>query len=430
MMNKKTQRIIVIIVAAALLLSVMLPLLSMFAQASVTQGDIQNIKNELSDIQAQKKDAEARLKAIRNDLSKAKEQVEIIRNQVLLTEQEINASQAMLDEYDRQIADKEQEIAGLEQQEEQQYQEFYQQVRWMEETGGVNYLSILFEANSFADMLDQAMLIGDIMDYSNRIIEQLEATQAELGLARDALASDRADQALVQQELEERKAELEDKRNEAQNLMNQIAATESEYAAEAKELAETEAQVNKQLKDAQTKYAAQLAELERKRQEQAAANGGSATVNMTSGDWYWPLSNRYKISSLFGSRVDPINGRRDNHTGTDIPAPSGTPICAAQDGVVTTVNANKNASSYGYYCIISHGNGYATLYAHQCQVPPVTEGQTVSKGQVIGYVGTTGRSTGNHLHYELRVNGVRGDVLKLYPGMRFTSPAGGTINGG
>ena len=430
MMNKKTQRIIVIIVAAALLLSVMLPLLSMFAQASVTQGDIQNIKNELSDIQAQKKDAEARLKAIRNDLSKAKEQVEIIRNQVLLTEQEINASQAMLDEYDRQIADKEQEIAGLEQQEEQQYQEFYQQVRWMEETGGVNYLSILFEANSFADMLDQAMLIGDIMDYSNRIIEQLEATQAELGLARDALASDRADQALVQQELEERKAELEDKRNEAQNLMNQIAATESEYAAEAKELAETEAQVNKQLKDAQTKYAAQLAELERNRQEQAAANGGSATVNMTSGDWYWPLSNRYKISSLFGSRVDPINGRRDNHTGTDIPAPSGTPICAAQDGVVTTVNANKNASSYGYYCIISHGNGYATLYAHQCQVPPVSEGQTVSKGQVIGYVGTTGRSTGNHLHFELRINGVRNDVLKLYPGMTFTSPGGGRINGG
>ena len=430
MMNKKTQRIIVIIVAAALLLSVMLPLLSMFAQASVTQGDIQNIKNELSDIQAQKKDAEARLKAIRNDLSKAKEQVEIIRNQVLLTEQEINASQAMLDEYDRQIADKEQEIAGLEQQEEQQYQEFYQQVRWMEETGGVNYLSILFEANSFADMLDQAMLIGDIMDYSNRIIEQLEATQAELGLARDALASDRADQALVQQELEERKAELEDKRNEAQNLMNQIAATESEYAAEAKELAETEAQVNKQLKDAQTKSAAQLAELERKRQEQAAANGGSATVNMTSGDWYWPLSNRYKISSLFGSRVDPINGRRDNHTGTDIPAPSGTPICAAQDGVVTTVNANKNASSYGYYCIISHGNGYATLYAHQCQVPPVSEGQTVSKGQVIGYVGTTGRSTGNHLHFELRINGVRNDVLKLYPGMTFTSPGGGRINGG
>ena len=424
MMKKKTQRIIVIVMAAALLLSVMIPVLSVFAQASVTQGDIQSIKNELSDIQAQKKAAEEKLASIRNDLSQAEAQVELIQNQVLLCEQEINASQAMLDEYDRQIAGKELEIQGLEEQEEAQYQEFYQQVRWMEETGGVNYISILFEANSFADMLDYAILIGDIMDYSNRIIEDLEATQRELDLARQALESDRADQALVQQELETRKQELEDKRAEAQILLKQIAASESEYAAEAKELAETEAQVNKQLKDAQTKYAAQLAALAAQQQ----ANG--ITINATSGDWHWPLPGRYKISSLFGSRVDPINGRRDNHTGTDIPAPSGTPIYAAQGGVVTTVNANKNSSSYGYYCIITHGNGYATLYAHQCQVPPVSEGQTVEKGQVIGYVGTTGRSTGNHLHFELRVNGVRNDVLRLYPGMTFTSPGGGTINGG
>ena len=420
-MKKKTQRIIVIIVAAALLLSVMIPVLSVFARASVTQSDIQNIKNELGDIQAQKKEAEEKLKAIRNDLSKAKEQVALIQEQVLLCEQEINVSQAILDEYDRQIAEKELEIQDLEQQEAEQYQEFYQQVRWMEETGGVNYLSILFEANSFADMLDYAMLIGDIMDYSNGIINRLKATQGSLAKARDALEADRADQALVQQELEARMVELEQKRAEAQKLLNQIAASESEYAKEAKELAESEARINKELKDAQAKYAAQLAALEAQR---------NAAVNMTSGSWYWPLPGRYKISSLFGGRSDPINGRRDNHTGTDIPAPSGTPIYAAEDGIVTTVNRNKNSSSYGYYCIISHGGGYATLYAHQCQVPIVSEGDTVSKGQVIGYVGTTGRSTGNHLHFELRVNGVRNDVLKLYPGMTFTSPGGGTINGG
>ena len=420
-MNKKTQRIIVIIVAAALLLSVMLPVLSVFAQAGVTKSDIQNIKNELSDIQAQKKEAEDRLKSIRNDLSKAKEQVELIQNQVLLTEQEINASQAMLDQYDSQIAVKESEIAELERQEEEQYQEFYQQVRWMEETGGVNYLSILFEANSFADMLDQAMLIGDIMEYSNGIIEKLKATQRDLDMAREALQTDRDAQAMVQQDLEAKRDELENKRSQAQQLLNQIAASESEYAKEAKELADSEAKINKELKDAERKYAAQLAALEAQQ---------NANINMTSGDWYWPLPGRYKISSLFGGRIDPINGRRDNHTGTDIPAPGGTPIYAAKDGVVTTVNTNKNASSYGYYCIISHGSGYATLYAHQNQVPIVQEGQTVQKGQVIGYVGTTGRSTGNHLHFELRVTGVRNDVLKLYPGMTFTSPGGGRISGG
>ena len=421
-MSKKVQRIIVIIVAAALLLSVMVPVLGVIAQASsATQGQIQGFKDELKDIQAQKKEAEERLAAIRSDLSRAEEQVELIQGQVLLCEQEINASQAMLDEYDAQIAYKEEEIRDLEEQEAEQYQEYYRQVRWMEETGGVSYLSILFQAESFADMLDYTTLIADIMEYSNRIIQRLQATQAELAMAREALQADRDAQAVVQQDLEDRKEELEQKRADAQALMNQIAASESEYAAKAKELADSEALVDKQLKDAEKKYAAELAELERQRQ---------AAVNLTSGNWYWPLPGRYKLSSLFGSRPDPFTGKRDNHTGTDIPAPSGTPIYAAQDGIVTTVNTNKNASTYGYYCIISHGGGYATLYAHQNQVPIVSEGDSVTKGQVIGYVGSTGRSTGNHLHFELRINGVRNDVIKLYPGMTFTSPGGGRINGG
>ena len=418
-MNKKTQRIIVIVLAAVLLLSLLASALAAIAYADVTKQDIQNIKDNLSDIQAQKKEVQKKLDSIRNDLSKAKEQVELIQGQVLLTEEEINTSQALLDQYDLQIAQKEAEIHTLEQQEEEQYQEFYRQVRWMEETGGTSYLSILFEASSFSEMLDYAMLITDIMDYSNRIIDQLNATQAQLGAARDDLAVGRADQAEVQQALEAKKAELEDQRAQAQTLLNQIAASESEYAAAAKKLADSEAQINKELKEAEKKYQAQLEAL-------AQQNN----VNMTSGDWYWPLPGRYKISSLFGNRADPFTGKRDNHTGTDIPAPSGTPIYAAKTGVVTTVNKNQNASSYAYYCIISHGNGYATLYAHQKQVPIVQEGQTVQKGQVIGYVGTTGRSTGNHLHFELRVNGVRNDVLRLYPGMTFTSPSGGKMSGG
>ena len=418
-MNKKTQRIIVIVLAAVLLLSLLASALAAIAYADVTKQDIQNIKDDLSDIQAQKKEVQAKLAEIRDDLSQAKAQVELIQSQVVLTEEEINTSQALLDRYDLQIAEKEADIQRLEAQEEAQYQEFYRQVRWMEETGGTSYLSILFEASSLAEMLDSAMIITDIMDYSNRIIDQLNATQAQLGAARDELAAGRAAQAEVQQDLEVRKAELEDQRAQAQTLLSQIAASESEYAAEAKKLADSEAQINKELKEAERKYAAQLAALE-----------AQQNANMTSGDWYWPLPGRYKISSLFGSRPDPFTGKRDNHTGTDIPAPGGTPIYAAKTGIVTTVNKNKNASSYGYYCIISHGSGYATLYAHQNQVPIVQEGQAVQKGQVIGYVGSTGRSTGNHLHFELRVNGVRNYVLKLYPGMTFTSPSGGKMNGG
>ncbi len=416
-MRKQTQRIIVICLAAALLLTILVPALSMVAKATVTQGDIQNIKDELSDIKQQKKEAEARLAAIRNDLSKAKDQMALIEANIALTESEISTSQMLLDRYDQQIAGKEQEILELEAQQVEQREEFYRQVRWMEETGSVSYLSILFQASSFSQLLEYAMLITDIMEYSDRIIKQLEATEAELDVAKGELQTSRNEQAEVQAGLEEQMRALETNRSSQYSLLQQIAASESEAAAEAKELADSEAKINKELKEAERKYAAQIAAL-------------NSQANMTSGNWYWPLPGRYKISSLFGGRIDPINGRPDNHTGTDIPAPGGTPIYAAQNGVVTTVNANRYASSYGYYCIISHGNGYATLYAHQNQVPIVKEGQTVQKGQVIGYVGTTGRSTGNHLHFELRVNGVRGDVLRLYPGMTFTSPKGGTIKGG
>ena len=416
-MRKQTQRIIVICLAAALLLTILVPALSMVAKATVTQGDIQNIKDDLSDIKQQKKEAEARLAAIRNDLSKAKDQMALIEANIALTESEISTSQMLLDRYDQQIAGKEQEILELEAQQVEQREEFYRQVRWMEETGSVSYLSILFQASSFSQLLEYAMLITDIMEYSDRIIKQLEATEAELDVAKGELQTSRNEQAEVQAGLEEQMRALETNRSSQYSLLQQIAASESEAAAEAKELADSEAKINKELKEAERKYAAQIAAL-------------NSQANMTSGNWYWPLPGRYKISSLFGGRIDPINGRPDNHTGTDIPAPGGTPIYAAQNGVVTTVNANRYASSYGYYCIINHGNGYATLYAHQNQVPIVKEGQTVQKGQVIGYVGTTGRSTGNHLHFELRVNGVRGDVLRLYPGMTFTSPKGGTIKGG
>ncbi len=416
-MRKQTQRIIVICLAAALLLTILVPALSMVAKATVTQGDIQNIKDELSDIKQQKKEAEEKLAAIRNDLSKAKDQMALIEANIALTESEISTSQMLLDRYDQQIAGKEQEILELEAQQVEQREEFYRQVRWMEETGSVSYLSILFQASSFSQLLEYAMLITDIMEYSDRIIKQLEATEAELDVAKAELQTSRNEQAEVQAGLEEQMRALETNRSSQYSLLQQIAASESEAAAEAKELADSEAKINKELKEAERKYAAQIAAL-------------NSQANMTSGNWYWPLPGRYKISSLFGGRIDPINGRPDNHTGTDIPAPGGTPIYAAQNGVVTTVNANRYASSYGYYCIINHGNGYATLYAHQNQVPIVKEGQTVQKGQVIGYVGTTGRSTGNHLHFELRVNGVRGDVLRLYPGMTFTSPKGGTIKGG
>ena len=149
------------------------------------------------------------------------------------------------------------------------------------------------------------------------------------------------------------------------------------------------------------------------------AQGGGELMNPDSthtptGTLQWPLPVAGTITSQFGHRVDPITGEVSFHTGTDIACAEGTPILAAADGTVTVANGLDNwGGSYGYYIQIDHGGGLETLYAH-CSSICVTTGQQVQAGQIIGYVGHTGRVTGNHLHLEVRINGSRADVMQLF----------------
>lgn len=392
-MRGKT-RCVIVMVAAALILSAgptcVLP------AGAVTQSDIQAIRDRLDDAAAQKKEAEDRLTAIRGDMARAEEQVGLIQTQVLLCEQQVAAGRELLAQLDGRIEENQRRVSELEAQEAAQLEEFYRQVRWLEETGEATFLSVLFEANSFADLLDYALLVTDVMEYSDRIVERLQATQQELNSAREVLQVSREQQAQAQSGLEAALGDLRAKKAEAEALLAQLADSENEYVQRAAQLAADEAEMEQELKEAEAKWAQQIA-------------AGGAT-----GDWYWPVPGYYGITSYFGGRY--LNGRWDNHTGTDIGVPQGVEIHAAQSGVVTLSRYN---SSYGNYCIISHGSGYATLYAHQSQLPLVKVGDTVEKGQVIGYVGNTGNSYGAHLHFELRVNGVRDDVLKLYPNLNF-----------
>lgn len=135
-------------------------------------------------------------------------------------------------------------------------------------------------------------------------------------------------------------------------------------------------------------------------------------VPVGSGLLQWPLPEAFPITSGFGERIDPITGEHDFHTGTDIAAPAGTPILAAADGTVTFANGTDTwGGGYGYYIKIGHGNGMETLYAH-CSAICVTPGQTIRQGEVVGFVGSTGNSTGNHLHFEMWVDGIRKDPIQ------------------
>ena len=412
-MKKTGVRIFVLLLAAVMILSVLMPAMTTLAGA-VTAGDIQDYKDSLQDVQDKKGELEDKLDALQDDKDAAEEKLSLLQEQILLTEQQIGDSQKLLDSYDQQIADKQSEITQLEEQEDQQYEEFYAQTRWMEENGGTSFISIIFQASSFSELLDYLMLVTDIMNYNDRIITQLEETQSQLAQARDDLQAARDSQAATQAKLESAKADLTSQKADADQYYQELLNSEESYNSEVAQLQAEEDQIQADLKEAQKKYDEQLAA-----QNPPSTGGGSSSnpVVDPSGNWYWPLPGYYYISSVFGGRYHPITGAWETHTGTDIPAPGGTPIQCAKDGIVTTSQYNP---SYGNYCIIYHGNGYATLYAHMRALPSVKVGESVTAGQVIGYVGTTGSSTGNHLHFELRINGQRASALDLYPNLSFS----------
>lgn len=430
-MKKTGVRICVLLLATVMLLSVLMPAMTSLAGA-VTANEIQGMKDDLEDVKDQKSDLEAKLEELQDDKDATEEKVALLQDQILLTEQQIYESQKLLDSYDQQIEDKKTEISQLEEQEAQQYDEFYAQTRWMEENGGTSVISVLFQASSFSELLDTLMLVTDIMNYNDRIITQLEETQAQLAQARDELQSARDGQAATQAQLENAKADLSSQKADADRYYQELLASEDSYNSKVAQLISDEEKIQADLKEAQKKYEEQLAAAAAEAQKPkpttppstGGSTGGSTNNNPVvdpSGGWYWPLPGYYRISSWFGGRYHPITGKWQQHTGTDIPASGGTPIHCAKEGVVTTVVPESAGSSYGNYCIVYHGNGYATLYAHMQSTPSVSVGQTVSAGQVLGYVGSTGRSTGNHLHFELRINGNRADALDLYPSLSFTA---------
>lgn len=404
-MKKRTQRIIVIVLAVVLALSVLLPALSLLVDASsATQSEIDSLKEQISQNEAQIKEIEAKLKAVQAEKADATAQKELLEQKIGVLNEQISNTEVAIQEYNSLIEEKEDEITELEEKEAAQYELFCLQTRDMEETGSVSYLSILFSASSFTELLDYAMLISEVMEYHNGVIDALTATREELQQVKEELESAMAEQEELKAEQEVAKADLVEQEGQVALLLQQIQAQESEYQSELSDFDEATDKLNEELAAAEKKYEEELAALE----AQQLANG----------EWYWPLPGRYYLSSLFGWRIHPVYKTWRHHNGTDIPAPSGTEIHAAQAGVVTTVGYD---STYGNYIKISHGNGYATLYAHMKTAAIVKEGETVAKGQVIGYVGTTGLSTGNHLHFELWINGVRSDVTELYPDLPFTS---------
>ena len=356
----RARRWLIRLCSAALVALMVLPVLPnavVLPASAVTQAEINQMKEDAAALKKQRAELQKQLKAIQADKSKALDQKALLEQQINATQAEINNIAAQITQYDQLIAQKETELAATEEKERAQYELFCKRVREMEEQGEVSYWSILFSSDDFSDLLDNAKA-----------------------------------------EQEAAKAELKSQQSQVDALITEISGQESQVkAAEAKLQAAANA-ADAEIRAAEKELASQI-----------------ANVPSESG-FLWPLPGRYNLSSLYGSRKHPVTGKANNHTGIDVPAPSGTSILACKSGVVTTSTYNN---SYGNYVVVSHSDGTSTLYAHMSR-RNASKGQTVSQGQVIGYVGTTGSSTGNHLHLEIRVNGSRRDPINYFQSLPLT----------
>lgn len=366
--------------------------------SAVTQAEIDAMKEEANSLKQQQEEIQEQLDSLAADRENAMARKTLLEQQINATRAEISSIAAQISKYDELIAQKQTELDEAEAEEQAQYELFCERVRYMEEQGEVSYWSILFSSKDFADLLDNAMMVEEIMDYDNQVMDQLIALREQIEQDKAELETARQEQQDAKAEQEAAQANLQAQESEVDALLSQISNQEDELEA-----------WEAQLRAASDAATAEIAAAERELAAQIA------NVPSESG-FLWPLPGRYNLSSLFGSRKHPITGKANNHTGIDIPASSGTSILAAKSGVVTTSTYNN---SYGNYVVVSHSDGTSTLYAHMVR-RNCSKGDTVSQGQVIGYVGTTGSSTGNHLHFEVRVNGSRVDPINYFTDLPLT----------
>ncbi len=389
--RKKFVSIVCIVLVVILLASLVF---SAFGSAfAVTQSEIDALKNQQAAIGQQKEELKNKLSGLQNEMTTAVEKKTALDEQNELARQEIELINEQIDLYNKLIAKKAEELEAAKATEQEQKEALRVRMRAMEENGDITYFSILFNAKGFSDLLSRLDFISEIMNHDKQLEDAYIVARENVETVKAEYEATQAEQEETKVQLEAKKAELEQQIDAATlviaDLDKDIESLKKEYEAN-----------NSQEEAIRSQIDAKIAELEKQQQQQQQqGNGGSYPTG--SGTFSWPTPGYTSVSSPFGWRTHPIFGDQRFHSGIDIGAPSGAAIVAADSGTVVTA---VYSSSYGNYVVISHGSGNSTLYAHMSSMA-VSAGQTVNKGDTIGYVGSTGWSTGAHLHFEIKIGG-------------------------
>lgn len=365
-----------LLVVAAFLLSIIMP-----AAFAVTQ-------KQLDDADAKTKQAQKELQKAQDARKAALAQYNAIDKQISDTEDEIGRIETQIEQTKEDITLKQEELKAAEEEFRKYEAVFMVRARAMYENSEIDYLEILFGADDFGDFLSKIEMISQLMDYDNGILDKLNETKEKIAAAKEELEN-----ILVRQEenassLEARKSSLNETLAQKQAMLDEMTKDVEKYKALYEE--------------------AERAEQELIRQNRSALSYSANPVKYTGGRFVWPVPASSRITSQYGYRIHPVYKTKKFHSGIDIGAPYGVDILAAADGTVTLATTN---GGYGKCIIINHGSGITTLYGHNSTLL-VSVGNKVTKGQVIAKAGSTGVSTGPHLHFEVRVNGSTTDPMQ------------------
>lgn len=373
---------------------------------AVSADKVTEAKEKLDALQEENDALDEEIAGIREQLSENLSQMEDIVAQKNLIDQEVSLLHAQITNINQQIlaystliADKQDELDVAQAYLAQLREENKGRIRAMEKNSSVSYWSVLFKANSFTDLLDRLKMIREIAEADRLRLEEIRQAAEAVEDAKDALEGEKAQLEDVKDTLRDAEVTLELKRQEADELLAALVAKGQEFSAMLEESEAKQAALAEKLAKAEDEYEDAKYWLEQQNQYHGPGAGIGNTINGVT--WLLPIRYTY-FSSPFGYRIHPISGQWKMHNGVDLSAPEGTPIYATRAGYVSFSGFEEGGA--GHYVQLTHGDGYKSIYMHMTHYIVYT-GQYVMAGQVIGYCGSSGGSTGPHLHFGISYNG-------------------------
>ncbi len=420
--RKRLVSILAGIMAAVMLLSLILSLIPVSvsaASSSEIRKQINQLKKEKEEIKDKIAEVQEQYEENENEIADIISRKNVIDQELQLLTEQITNINDQLQAYNTLIADKQDELDTAEDRFDVLSEENKLRIRTMEEEGDVSYWEVIFKANSFSDLLDRLNIVEEIASSDKRRLQELSEAADAVVVAQDELELEKAEMEVAKQELDDTQAEMDAKREEADALIQELLtkaddleALEAEFEAQEAEFLEQIAQKEYEYDEAkQREWEAYMATYVPPTTAPVAGSSG-VTNNSGStssggsggggggGGWLRPCSYT-SITSPFGPRVSPTTGASTYHQGVDLDTGTGWSVVASRAGTAYTAYGN----AAGNYVTIDHHDGFKSIYMHLNGFA-IKNGTNVSAGQLIGYTGSTGVSTGDHLHFGISKNGV------------------------